>query len=69
MNIQSAIINGTKFLKDRYIFNAMLDAEILMAKAIGKDKKYILLNNQKKLKKESLKSFFGKMSFLLLRTL
>ena len=57
MNIQSAIINGTKFLKDRYIFNAMLDAEILMAKAIGKDKKYILLNNQKKLKKESLKSF------------
>ena len=57
MNIQSAIINGTKFLKDRYIFNAMLDAEILIAKAIGKDKKYILLNNQKKLKKESLKSF------------
>ena len=49
MNIQSAIIEGTRVLKDQSIKTADLDSEILMSKAIKKDKKYILLNLKKKL--------------------
>ena len=41
MNIQSAIIEGTNILKDKYIRTAQLDAEILMAEAIKKNRKYI----------------------------
>ena len=47
MNIQSAIIQGTNILKSNYIQTAQLDTEILMAKALGKDRKYIVLNNNK----------------------
>ena len=39
MNIQSAIIQGTNILKNKYIQTAQLDTEILMAKALGKDRK------------------------------
>ena len=46
MNINSAIIQGAKFLKDSFINNPYLDSEILMAKAIEKDRKYILLNSE-----------------------
>ena len=47
MDIQSAIIDGINILKQKYIKTAELDAEILMAKAIGKDRKYLILNNNK----------------------
>ena len=43
MNINSAVINGAKVLKDNFISNPHLDSEILMAKAIDKDRKYVLL--------------------------
>ena len=43
MNINSAIINGAIVLKDNSISNPFLDSEILMAKAIDKDRKYVLL--------------------------
>ena len=43
MNINSAIIQGTKVLKDNFIKNPHLDSEILMAKAVNKDRKYLLL--------------------------
>ena len=49
MKINSAILKGAKFLKNRCISSAFLDSEILMAKAINKDRKYILLNLNKKL--------------------
>ena len=39
MNINSAIIQGAKVLKDSFINNPHLDSEILMAKAIEKDRK------------------------------
>ena len=52
MNIQSAIIEGTNILKDNHIKSARLDAEILMVKAIGEDKKYIILNDQKNIELE-----------------
>ena len=50
MDIYSAILEGTKILKSSSIYSANIDSEILMAKAINKDKKYILLNLDKKLK-------------------
>jgi len=57
MNIQSAIIEGANILKSKSIQTAKLDTEILMAKAIGEDRKYIILNNNKNLKEKNLKYF------------
>ena len=49
MNINSAIIQGAKVLKDNFIKNPYLDSEILMTKVIKKDRKYILVNPGKDL--------------------
>ena len=57
MNIQSAINEGESILKDKSIQTAKLDAEILMAKSIEKDRKYIILNNNQNLKEENLRYF------------
>ncbi len=57
MNIQSAIKEGINILKSKYIETAQLDSEILMAKAIGQDRKYIILNNHKNLKEKNFKYF------------
>ncbi len=45
MNIHTAILKGTKILKDKSILTAKLDSEILMARAINKDRKYVILNS------------------------
>ena len=45
MNIYLAINKGSKILKSKSIPNPLLDAEILMAKTINKDRNYILLNS------------------------
>ncbi len=57
MNINSAIIYGAKVLKDNLIKNPYLDSEILMTKAIEKDRKYILLNSKRDLNKQDLNTF------------
>ena len=57
MNINSAIIQGAEILKENFIKNPYLDSEILMAKAIQKDRKYILLNSKRDLDIESLNTF------------
>ena len=57
MNIQSAVIEGTKVLKDKSIPSAQLDTEILMAKALDKNREYIILNHDKVLNVENLKYF------------
>jgi len=57
MNIQSAIVNGAKILKDNHISTAHLDSEILMMKVINQDRKYIILNNEKNLKLGKLNKF------------
>ena len=54
MNIYSAVKEGTKILESNFIKSPKLDSEILLAKAINKNRKYILLNqniiiDQKKL--------------------
>ena len=54
MNINLAIIQGAKVLSSKLIPNSYLDSEILMAKTINKDKKYLLLNFNKDLKKKDL---------------
>ena len=57
MNINSAIIHGAKVLKDNLIKNPYLDSEILMTKAIEKDRKYLLLNFKRDLDKKDLNTF------------
>ena len=58
MNINSAINHGSKILNNKFIPNAQLDSEILMAKTINKDRNYILLNSSKILNKEDLNNFY-----------
>ncbi len=57
MNIQLAIQHGTNILTDKKINTAKLDAEILMAKTLKKDRKYIILNNKEDLGDKDLKYF------------
>ncbi len=57
MNINLAIIQGAEVLKNSLIKNPYLDSEILMAKAIEKDRKYILLNSKEYLDIEILNYF------------
>ena len=57
MNIQSAVIEGINILKNKSILSAKLDSEILMAKALGKNREYIILNNDKILKEQNLEYF------------
>jgi len=57
MNINSAIIQGAKVLKDNFIKNPYLDSEILLTHVIDKDRKYILTNSKKDLDKEHLNTF------------
>ncbi len=57
MDIKTALKKGQLILKDNKIKSAELDSEILMSQAIRKDKKYIILNYNKKIKKKDLKYF------------
>ncbi len=58
MNIDLAINEGSKILKSKFIPNPLLDAEILMAKTINKDRNYILLNLNKTLSENQINSFY-----------
>ena len=44
MKIYSAVIEGANVLKDKSILSAQLDTEILLAKALNKNREYIILN-------------------------
>ena len=57
MDINLAISQGSKISRDKYIPNSQLDAEILMAQTINKDRNYILLNSKTFLKKNDLDNF------------
>jgi release factor glutamine methyltransferase len=57
MDIQSAINEGENILKSKFIETAKLDTELLMSKAINRDRKYIILNNKKKVDEKQLKIF------------
>jgi release factor glutamine methyltransferase len=62
MNIHSAVTEGANILKDKSILSAQLDAEILMAKALNKNREYIILNHAKVLNIENLE-YFKKLVF------
>ncbi len=57
MNIQSIIIKGENVLQDKLINNASLDAEILLAKVLNKDREYILSNSNEILNKDKIQNF------------
>ena len=57
MNIQSAVIEGINVLKNKSILSAQIDAEILMSKALNKNREYIILNHDKVLNIENLEYF------------
>ena len=57
MNIYSAVTEATNILKGKSILSAQLDTEILMAKALDKDREYIILNHDKVLNNENLEYF------------
>ena len=52
MNLFSAIKQGSKILKKSNIATSSLDAEILLAETIKKDRNYIILNQQTNLSNE-----------------
>ena len=57
MNIYAALKKGQSILKNNNILSAQLDSEILMSKAIRKDKKFVILNSNKEIKKSDLNFF------------
>ena len=57
MKIWSAVMEGTDILKNKSIISAQLDTEILMSKAINKNREYIILNHDETLNEENIKYF------------
>ena len=57
MNIQSAIKKGQSILISKNIKTAELDSEILMSKAIKKEKKFLILNCSENISKKSFDTF------------
>ena len=57
MKIWSAVMEGTDILKNKSILSAQLDTEILMSKAINKNREYIILNHDEALNEENIKYF------------
>ena len=58
MNINLAINHGSKILKKKLILSSKLDSEILMAKAINKDRSFVLINSKNLLTKNDLNKFY-----------
>ena len=57
MNIQNAIRKGKMILSEKKIKTAELDSEVLMSKAINKEKKFLILNFNNVIPKENLNIF------------
>ena len=57
MNILEALIKGSAKLKRNNINSFQLDSEILLSEIIQKDRKFLILNYDKKLKKKTLENF------------
>ncbi len=58
MHIRSAIIDGARILKSKFIISANLESEILMAEAIKKNRKFVILNSNFTINKIDLKNFY-----------
>ena len=57
MNIESALKQASKFLKENNICSFNLDSEILMSRVIKKDRKFLILNQKKQIKNSELKHY------------
>ena len=57
MNIHNAIRKGKMILSEKKIKTAELDSEVLMSKAINKEKKFLILNFNNEIPKENLNIF------------
>ena len=57
MNIKDALNKASKILKINQIKSFQLDSEILMSKVFKRDRKFIILNIEKELKKDDLNKF------------
>ena len=57
MNILEALNRGSAKLKKSNINSFQLDSEILLSEIIQKDRKFLILNYDKKLKKKTLENF------------
>ena len=58
MILEKVILEGSSILKKNGIKTSRLDSEILMSKAINKDRVFIILNSNQNLEKKSLNCFF-----------
>ena len=58
MILEKAILEGSSILKKNGIKTSRLDSEILMSKAINKDRVFMILNSNQNLEKKSLNCFF-----------
>ena len=58
MNIDTAIRNGSKILRNKLIPSSQLDCEILMAETIKKDRGYIIINSDYLLNENDLNYFY-----------
>ena len=59
MNIKQTLNKAINILYENNIQNPYLDSEILLSKAINKDRKYILLNSKENLKTVYLNKFYN----------
>ena len=57
MNIRSALNIGNKILIQNKIISAKLDTELLMSKAINKNREFIILNLDKEINKKNLHNY------------
>jgi len=62
MNIHEAINKGKFILEKNLIKSSQLDSEILMSKAINKDRKFLILNYKNELDQEKLNFFYNLIS-------
>jgi release factor glutamine methyltransferase len=57
MNIKNTLNYGLGILNDYNINSSILDSELLLARAIKKDRQYVILNLKEKMNKDALKIF------------
>ena len=57
MKIESAIKQANNILKKNYIKSSLLDSELLISKAINKNREYIILNLDKEIEEEDYLKF------------
>ena len=58
MNIISLVLkNGSQYLKNNCIKNYQLDAELILGKVLNKSREYLLINDNKVLNEDEVKSY------------